>query len=324
MNNDILKALLDAEDFVSGQELSQRFSVTRTTICNNIKELRKAGFVVESVTNKGYKITETTRHINSVLIERNLKTHILGKVIYETEETKSTNTCLKKLWAEGCPNGALAVTHLQTAGKGRLGRVWKTERDSSAIMSYILMPEISPKDISAVTQVTGLAVCRALNRLFPELNCEIKWPNDVICKKKKICGILCEMSAELDRVNYIIPGIGINCDQESFPPEIAKKATSIYMETGSFPDKNLIVAEILNETEKILSSSGFVFDRELISEYTMLCATIGRQVEFERNGERLCGTACAVTGDGELVVENQETRQTYIINSGEVTVQGIY
>lgn len=323
MNNDILKALLDAEDFVSGQELSQRFSVTRTTICNNIKELRKAGFVVESVTNKGYRIKENTRHINAALIQRYLKTQFLGRTIYETEETESTNTCLKEAWGEGCPNGALAVTHLQTAGKGRLGRVWKTERDSSAIMSYILMPEISPKDISAVTQVVGLAVCRALNRIFPSLNCEIKWPNDIICKKKKLCGILCEMSAELDRVNYIIPGIGINCDQKSFPEEIAFKATSIYMETGVFPDKNLIVAEILNETESILFSSGFAFDRKLISEYTMLCATIGRPVEFMRNGEKLCGTACGITGDGELIVE-LANHETHLINSGEVTVQGIY
>ena len=93
-------------------------------------------------------------------------------------------------------------------------------------MSYILMPEISPKDIAAVTQVVGLAVCRTLNRLY-DIGCEIKWPNDIICKNKKLCGILCEMSAELDRVNYIIPGIGINCDQESFPEEIAHKATSI-------------------------------------------------------------------------------------------------
>lgn len=323
MNKDILKALLEAGDFVSGQELSERFNVTRTTICNNIKEIRKAGFVVESVTNKGYRIKEATRHINSVLIESYLKTEVLGRAIYETEETASTNTYLKKAYAQGCPQGALAVTHMQTAGKGRLGRVWETAYDSSAVMSYILMPDISPKDISAVTQVAGLAVCRTLNRLFPAMGCEIKWPNDIICKRKKLCGILCEMSAELDKVNYIITGIGINCDQQSFPPEIAEKATSVYLETGSYPDKNLIVAEILNETEKILSDSGFVFTPALISEYTMLCATIGRQVEFFRNGKKLCGTACAVNADGELVVE-MENHETCLINSGEVTVQGIY
>lgn len=323
MNNDILKALLDARDFVSGQELSQRFSVTRTTICNNIKELRKLGFQVESVTNKGYRITENTRHINSVLIERYLETSFLGRTIYETEETDSTNNDLKKAFLKGCPMGALAVTHMQTAGRGRLGRVWKTQRDSSVIMSYILMPEISPKDVSAVTQVVGLAVCRTLNKLFPNMKCEIKWPNDVICRGKKLCGILCEMSAELDRVNYIIPGIGINCDQTGFPEEIADKATSIYLETGSFPDKNLMIAEILKETENIISASRFNFDNKLISEYTMLCATIGRQVEFVRNGEKLRGTACAVNCDGELVVEG-ENREAYLINSGEVTVQGIY
>lgn len=322
MNNDILNALLDADGFVSGQELSDRLGVTRTTVCNNIKEIRKAGFKVESVTNKGYRITENTRHINALLIERKLKTQKLGRTIYETEETPSTNTYLKQAALEGCPDGALAVTHLQTAGKGRLGRVWKTERDSSAIMSYILMPEISPKDIAAVTQVVGLAVCRTLNRLF-KINCEIKWPNDIICKNKKLCGILCEMSAELDRVNYIIPGIGINCDQQSFPEEIASKATSIYLETGEFPDKNLIVAEILNETENILLTTGFAFDRNLIEEYTGLCATVGRQVQFYRGGKQITGTACAVTGGGELAVKTEEG-EAYLINSGEVTVQGIY
>lgn len=322
MNKDILNTLLDAQDFVSGQELSEKLGVTRTTICNNIKEIRKAGFQVESVTNKGYRITEKTRHINAVLIERNLKTKTLGRTIYETQETESTNTYLKQAFLNGCPDGSLAVTHMQTAGKGRLGRVWKTERDSSAIMSYILMPRISPKDIAAVTQVVGLAVCRVLNRLF-NINCEIKWPNDIICKNKKLCGILCEMSAELDRVNYIIPGIGINCDQESFPEEISQKATSIYLETGKYPDKNLIAAEILNETEKILLTTGFCFDRSLIEEYTSLCATIGRQVQFYRDGTQMSGTAIAITGDGELAVETQD-HKSYLINSGEVTVQGIY
>lgn len=322
MNKDILNTLLDAQDFVSGQELSEKLGVTRTTICNNIKEIRKAGFQVESVTNKGYRITEKTRHINAVLIERNLKTKTLGRTIYETQETESTNTYLKQASLKGCPDGSLAVTHMQTSGKGRLGRVWKTERDSSAIMSYILMPQISPKDIAAVTQVVGLAVCRVLNRLF-NINCEIKWPNDIICKNKKLCGILCEMSAELDRVNYIIPGIGINCDQESFPEEISQKATSIYLETGKYPDKNLIVAEILNETEKILLTTGFYFDRSLIEEYTSLCATIGRQVQFYRDGAQMSGTAIAITGDGELAVETPD-HKSYLINSGEVTVQGIY
>ena len=322
MNRDILNTLLDANDFVSGQELSEKLGVTRTTICNNIKEIRKAGFTVESVTNKGYKITEKTRHINEVLIGRNLSTSYLGRVIYETEETPSTNTFLKQKASEHCPEGALAVTHMQTAGKGRLGRVWKTERDSSAIFSYILMPEISPKDISAITQVVGLAVCRALNRLF-NINCEIKWPNDIICENKKLCGILCEMSAELDRVNYIIPGIGINCDQQSFPEEIAEKATSVYLETGSFPDKNLIIAEILNETEKIISTSGFAFNQTLTEEYTRLCATIGRKIEFYRDGKAIHGTACSVTQDGELVAETED-HKVYIINSVEVTVQGIY
>ena len=92
MNKDILNTLLDAQDFVSGQELSDKLGVTRTTICNNIKEIRKAGFEVESVTNKGYKITQKTKNINAVLIERNLKTKTLGRTIYEKEETTSTNT----------------------------------------------------------------------------------------------------------------------------------------------------------------------------------------------------------------------------------------
>ena len=123
MNRDILNTLLDANDFVSGQELSEKLGVTRTTICNNIKEIRKAGFTVESVTNKGYKITEKTRHINEVLIGRNLTTSYLGRFIYETEETPSTNTFLKQKASEHGPEGALAVTHMQTAGKGSTGRV---------------------------------------------------------------------------------------------------------------------------------------------------------------------------------------------------------
>jgi BirA family biotin operon repressor/biotin-[acetyl-CoA-carboxylase] ligase len=152
---------------------------------------------------------------------------------------------------------------------------------------------------------------------------KIKWPNDIIVGKKKLVGILTEMSAEFDRVEYVVLGIGINVEHTVFPDEIAHKATSILLETGRHIDKNKFFATVLNYLEEALTKSNYRLTGQAAEEYGKLCATIGRQVTFNRGNRNISGMAVTVNNNGELeVMLSNGTIVT--VNSGEVTVQGIY
>ena len=243
MQGKILKLLLDADNYISGQAISEKLSVSRQAVNKSIMSLRNKGYEIESVTNKGYLLKKCPNVLNEELIKYNLKTDILGKKIKVLDSVTSTNDYLKKSGAKGEENGTIIVAREQTAGKGRLGRVWQTKKDDGIAFSILLRPELSPVEVSSITPLTGLAVCKAIND-FCMLDSKIKWPNDVIVGRKKLVGILTEMSAEFDKVEYIVIGIGINVEHTVFPEEIAHKATSILLETGRHIDKNKFLSLI--------------------------------------------------------------------------------
>ncbi|MGN1130113.1 MAG: biotin--[acetyl-CoA-carboxylase] ligase [Ruminococcus sp.] len=322
MQGKILKLLLDADSYISGQAISEKLNVSRQAVNKSIMSLRNKGYEIESVTNKGYLLKKCPNVLNEELIKYNLKTDILGKKIKVLDSVTSTNDYLKKLGAQGEENGTIIVAREQTAGKGRLGRVWQTKKDDGIAFSILLRPELSPVEVSSITPLTGLAVCKAIND-FCMLDSKIKWPNDIIVDRKKLVGILTEMSAEFDRVDYVVIGVGINVEHAVFPEDIAHKATSILLETGRHIDKNRFLAYVITNLEEILLKNNFRLAGTELKEYTDLCATIGRQVTFTRGNRNITGMAVSISNSGELeVMLSNGTIVT--VNSGEVTVQGIY
>ena len=185
-----------------------------------------------------------------------------------------------------------------------------------------MRPNVAPSEVSAITPLAGLAVCKAI-REYTKLDCVIKWPNDIIVGRKKLVGILTEMSAEFDAVEYVITGIGINIDHTSFPEEIAFKATSLLLETGRHIDKNEFLACVLEHLENEFVKNNLELTPTALSEYTDLCATVGRSVTFQRGTRRISGMAVGVSEHGELKVMMSDGTIS-LVNSGEVTVQGIY
>ena len=198
----------------------------------------------------------------------------------------------------------------------------EAKKDDSITFSFLLRPKIAPSEVSSITPLAGLAVCKAV-REFTGLDCRIKWPNDIIIGKKKLVGILTEMSAEFDAVEYVITGIGINADTQDFPDDIKEKATSIYLATGGHFDKNKFFASVLNHIEEEFIKNGLKLSDIALKEYTSLCATIGRTITFSRNGRSIKAKAVGINRNGELIAELPD-KTTKLINSGEVTVQGIY
>lgn len=322
MQKKILELLTKTDGYVSGSEISEQLGVSRQAVWKAINGIKEQGYKIDSVTNRGYRLVAYPPHLNEPAIEKYLKTSVIGKNLIVLDEVGSTNDYLKKLGADGCENGTVAVAREQTQGKGRLGRVWKAKKDDSITFSFLLRPKIAPSEVSSITPLAGLAVCKAI-REFTGLDCRIKWPNDIIIGKKKLVGILTEMSAEFDAVEYVITGIGINADTQDFPDDIKEKATSIYLATGGHFDKNKFFACVLNHIEEEFIKNDLKLSPVALKEYTSLCATIGRDITFTKDRKSVAAKAVGVSPDGELIAELPDTT-TKLINSGEVTVQGIY
>ncbi len=322
MQDKILKILKKSDSYVSGQEISEKLGVSRQAVWKAVNALKEQGFVIDSVTNKGYRLVSSPLFLNASSVKSNLNTKIIGKELKVVESVGSTNDYLKNLGNNGCKNGMVVAAREQTSGKGRLGRVWQAKKDDCLMFSFLLRPKIAPCEVSSVTPLAGLAVCKAL-RKFTGINCMIKWPNDIIAGRKKLVGILTEMSAEFDAVEYIVTGIGINSDAAQFPEEIANKATSIFLESGKHVNKNELLCCVLEYIENEFSANNLQLSDAALSQYTDMCATIGRNVTFFRDGKSFDGIAVGVNNSGELKVMLSDGSVCFV-NSGEVTVQGIY
>ncbi len=322
MQGKIIKLLYNAQDYVSGQQMSDSLGVSRQAINKAVKSLKEKGFKIRSVTRKGYLLEKFPAVLCEEAVKCYLNTKFIGRNLKVLDTVDSTNDYLKKLAEDGAEAGIVVLAREQTAGKGRLGREWVSTKDNGIALSLLLRPELAPGEISSITPLSGLAMCRAIND-FCMLDSRIKWPNDIIVGKKKLVGILTEMAAEADRVKYTVTGIGINVKQSVFPDDISHKATSIMLETGRHIDQNKFVAIILNYLEQELVLNHYSLGGQAAADYQKLCATIGRQVTFSRGKRNISGMAVSVNNSGELdVMLSNGTIAT--VNSGDVTVQGIY
>lgn len=322
MKNKILLLLKSNKNYISGEELSRMLGITRSAIWKYIKSLRADGYVINSVTNRGYKLEDSSKVMNEIELSENLKTKWLGKKIIYLDNVDSTSSEIKRISVNNPPAGTTVVAEEQYGGKGRLGRLWTSPKGSGLWFSFILKPNIVPSQIAGITLVVGIGVCKAI-RNYTGIDARIKWPNDVIIGNKKICGILTEMTAEADKIDYAVVGIGINVNIESFPEDIKHKATSLFIEMGKSVDRIELFKNVLFEVEKCIDSYLLNLDTEILGEYKKLCATLGRNVEVIRGNQRLIGNAVDVGSAGDLIIKT-ETGEEIFVNSGEVTVQGIY
>lgn len=255
--------------------------------------------------------------MNIEIVKSILKSELIGRKIIYFEETDSTNNEVKR--HADAKDGSVFIAEYQTAGKGRRGRIWESEAGAEILMSVLLMPNIPPEQIPALTAVAGLAVCRAI-RSFG-LDAGIKWPNDIVINGKKLCGILCEMFT-MGESSKIAVGIGINANTKSFDGELESKATSIYLQTGKRISREELTAAVLLELDKCYANflkNGF---SSLLKEYSSLCLTLEKKVEIVTGNSSYFAKAVGITMNGELLAETENGIK--IINSGEVSVRGIY
>ena len=243
-------------------------------------------------------------------------TNFIGQNVVYFETTDSTNTVAKQ---SDYKDGTVVIAESQTAGKGRMGRIWESEQNTGIYMSIVLMPDIPSHHIPMLTLVSGICVCRVLTKMC-DVPFKIKWPNDIVAEGKKVCGILTEGVISPNK-NKAVVGIGINVANKSFGDDLSDKASSIYMLTGKVLERESIINNLLEEFEKTYTD--FIEGKPFISDYEKLCININRQVTFVKDGEEINGIAVNVAENGELVIK-KEDGTTLNINSGEVSVRGIY
>ena len=321
MREKVIKAILDSgENFMSGEQLSKKLGISRTAVWKHINALREEGYNIESVNKKGYRLAEKPDDIlSSENIAYNLPTEFIGKKVIHLDTVGSTNDYAKEI-GNKVSGGTLIISEQQTKGKGRLGRVWKSKSGDGIWMSLIIKPKIEPYKSPFLTLVAGASVVKALSNLGVEAS--IKWPNDIIVHNKKICGILTELSAEMERVNYVVIGIGINIKTIDFPDEIKEKATSLYKE-GYKLSRVDIVRQFCIEFEKLYK--GYILDGnkqdtlELCRKYS---AIIGKQVYVIKNNKRELVKCIDINENGNLIVK-EKNGEIQEIMSGEVSIRGV-
>lgn len=323
MKEEILRLLRSADGYISGQELCNRFGVSRTAVWKAINQLKEAGYEIEAQQNKGYRLMAAPDLMTEAEIKSLMHTDWVAKEVLYFDTIDSTNTKAQELAEKGYPSGTLVVADKQESGKGRRGRSWVSLSGTGIFMTLMIKPDINPNNASMLTLVAALAVAKAITSVTGE-EALIKWPNDIVINGKKVCGILTEMNAQFDYINHIVVGIGINVHNESFPEEISQMASSLMIEAGG---KRFHRAQIIAETMSYFEQyyDTFLETQDLsalVREYDELLVNRNKSVRVLDPKEPFDGKAMGITPKGELIVDTWESRK--LVSSGEVSVRGIY
>ena len=349
MKSEILHLLRCADDYVSGQQLCETFGVSRTAVWKVINQLKEEGYVINSVQNKGYRITEypdiiTASEIESLLLDDDGNMQGICQHIKYFDETDSTNNQAKLAAEKDAQDGTLFVAECQTGGRGRRGRNWVSPPGSGIWMTLLIRPDIRPDEASMLTIVAAMAVSSAITKVtkydakailsdekdisFADNKieqCKIKWPNDIVLDKKKICGILTEMSAEPEHVNYVVTGIGINVNTTEFADEIKDMASSIFVQTGVRIKRSHVVAQFAHDFTEYFNR--FIKTQDLsllVDDYNKMLINAGKTVRIEERGDAYTAEAYGIDNEGRLIVKVDDTGEEKKIIAGEVSVRGLY
>ena len=316
MAKDILKFLKEKE-YVSGEVLAQKLGISRVAVWKQIQKLKNMGYKITSNQNLGYCLISRPDLLLPQEIQRGLSTKYMGKEINYFPELKSTNTMAKKIalhTAERIDEGRLIITERQSAGKGRLGREWFSPA-GGIWLSIILYPQLSPSYISRITLMTAVAVVQAI-KTCTQIESQIKWPNDVLINEKKVCGILTEMSTELDIINWVVVGIGINAnvDIRDFPKDIQKNTTSLKETSGKEISRVQLLQTFLQEFEKYYEKLKRKRFPSILKEWKLYSHTLGRKIRVDMGEKIITGEAVDINEEGVLILKKEDGELIKIIS----------
>jgi len=310
-------------EYVSGEELSRNLGLSRTAIWKHIRTLRRDGYRISASTRRGYALLYIPDRLYPEEVYAGLKTAWVGRTFYYYEQVGSTNQVAKELAEKGAPEGTAIVAEEQTGGRGRLGRGWLSPAGKGIWLSLILRPRVAPWQIPQLSLLAAVGVVSAIEE-STGLKVGIKWPNDILSSGKKLCGILTEMRAEVEIIQYVILGIGlnVNLDIEDFPEDLRPLSTSLKIELGKEVPRLPLLKSLLYHLEKgyeVWEKEGFSSIRE---SWKKANVTLGRPVRIEAGRKVFEGVAVDIDEEGGLWVKGADgnlERFTY----GEVSLRNL-
>ncbi len=319
----ILKILRAADDgSVSGTELSQELGVSRAAVWARIQELRSLGYDVEASPHLGYRLLSCPDVLHTDdLMSRLGQIRVIGRDIQVFEETTSTNDVIERLARDGVKEGVVVFAESQTKGRGRLGRKWVSPPRKGLWFSVLLRPDRRPQEITQLTVASATALRRAIQS-HTGLKPEIKWPNDVLVRGKKVAGILTELSGELDHVRYVILGIGVdvNLTPGEFPPDLRKLATSLKVELGKSVSRAELAVAVLRELDQDYARIASGQFAAVADEWEEHCTTIGHEVVIRTGERQIRGRAESLGEDGALLLRTDHGHLERIVG-GDLTLE---
>ncbi len=316
MIGDILKFLREKE-YVSGEVLAQKLGISRVAVWKQIQKLKNMGYKITPDQNLGYCLISRPDLLLPQEIQRGLSTNYIGKEIYYFPELKSTNIMAKEKAlhrAEGMDEGTLIIAEKQSAGKGRLGREWFSPA-GGIWLSIILYPQLFPSYISRITLMTAVAVVKAI-KICTQIESQIKWPNDILINEKKLCGILTEMNAELDIINWVVVGIGINAniDLRDFPEDIQENTISLKETSGKEISRVKLVQTFLQEFEKYYEKLKRKEFSSILKEWKSYSHTLGKKIRVDIGERIITGEAIEINESGALILKKEDGELAEIIS----------
>jgi BirA family transcriptional regulator, biotin operon repressor / biotin---[acetyl-CoA-carboxylase] ligase len=303
---------------ISGARIAREIGVSRSTVWRWVEQLRKLGVHVKGQRSTGYFLEKVSDIVTPELLRKRLKGNLFGKRFFHFFKIDSTNRVAMELGYAGEPEGTLVLAEEQTAGRGRAGRSWHSERGTGLYFTLLLRPKLAPAQAPLLTMLAGLSAYAAIQGLTG-LTPELKWPNDLLLNEKKVGGILTEMHAEPSVVRFVIVGIGINVNQDKFPPELASIATSLRKESRKMNYRLELLVRLLTQFESdynrfLREGPSFVVERfQRVSNFAN-----GRRVRVETGAESYVGTTAGLSPEGLLLVA-KENGPVLMVIAGDVS-----
>lgn len=309
---------------VSGTKIAQEISSTRSEVWRLIQQLRSLGVDIAGHPATGYQLKSVPDLLLCEILTPMLRGTIFSDHVHHFYKVGSTNAEAMEAAAKGAPEGTIFLAEEQTAGRGRGSHTWSSARSMGIYCSAVLRPALTPSDVLVLALAAGLAVRAAIAQIDPQVNADLKWPNDVLIDGKKVCGILTEMNAEATRVRYIVVGIGINVNQPSFPKQLEAEATSLKIATGrewSRVDLAAALLKSLNREYRLLTGNVAAARASILQRFALQSSWVtGKKVRIEENGSRIEGISEGLDDRGFLLVQTKDGLKT--VFSGTVRAGG--
>ena len=306
-------------EFLSGQDMSDILKISRVAVWKDIKKIRLLGYKIESKQNLGYRLVDSSELLLPWEITQNLNTKFLGKRVYYFDSTDSTQNFAMEIASNDKENGTVVISKKQTGGRGRMKRKWKSPT-GGIWMSIIIHPKFDVSYTTLVPVATSLALCMAIEKIL-KIKPELKWPNDVTLKGKKVAGVLVDTSIISNEIENMVLGIGINFKIK--PHELAStiKKTPNFYGVATLVKKNEralpLVHQFLYELENVFQLINSRRIKKIKSEWTKRSSTIGRNVSIITSEGNVSGKAVKIDSDGALIISKGKKAERILV--GDIT-----